>query len=123
MTAEHMTVSVRLDDASERRIRKAADLLNQSQSDFLKSAGDHLARRIVLDWAVAQYQQGGWSFGELADETGLAIEEIMQSMSAPGTEGMFGAASAGRDAGDDAAVEPEVSRFVERAMSALREDA
>ena len=43
-----------------------------------------MARRILLHWAVARYREGNYSFGELAQETGLTIEEIMMAMSTRG---------------------------------------
>jgi hypothetical protein len=37
-------------------------------------------RRELLEWAIDRYIEGNRSFGELAEETGLSIEEIMRAM-------------------------------------------
>jgi hypothetical protein len=36
-----------------------------------------MARRVLLDWAVARHRLGEASFSQLAEESGLSIEEIM----------------------------------------------
>ena len=74
---EARTVSVRLDPQAGRRLDKAAALLHQSRAAFLERAGDDAARRVLTDWAARRYRQGGGSFSELAEETGLAVEEIV----------------------------------------------
>ena len=74
------TVSVRLDPQAERRLEKAAALTKQSRGAFLEAAGDEAAIRILRDWAVARYRAGDRTFSELAEETGLAVEEIMRAM-------------------------------------------
>jgi hypothetical protein len=71
---------VRLDSHAKRRLEKAASLQKQSQGAFLERAGDEAARRVLLEWAVSRYRQGDASFSELAEDTGLAIEEIMRAM-------------------------------------------
>lgn len=77
---EARTVSVRLDPQAGRRLDKAAALLHQSRAAFLERAGDDAARRVLTDWAARRYRQGGASFSELAEETGLAVEEIMEHL-------------------------------------------
>jgi uncharacterized protein (DUF1778 family) len=77
MATTKRTISVRLDPAAARRLERAARLMKQSRDAFLGKAGDETARRILLKWAVTRYRQGERSFSQLADETGLAVEEIM----------------------------------------------
>jgi uncharacterized protein (DUF1778 family) len=77
MVTKKHTVSIRLTTDAARRLEKAASLTRQSPGAFLEKAGDETAHRILLEWAGAQYRQGLKSFSQLADETGLAIEEIM----------------------------------------------
>jgi hypothetical protein len=71
---------VRLDPPTARRLERAAGLTKQSRGAFLETAGDETARRILLDWAVSCHRRGDRSFSELADETGLAVEEIMEAI-------------------------------------------
>ena len=78
--ASRQTVSVRLDDDRRRRIEKAAAIVDEPASDFLAQVADRRAHNVLLDWAVDRYRTGETTFGELADETGLAVEEIMLAM-------------------------------------------
>ena len=78
MATRKRTISVRLDDRAKRRVEKAARLLKQSSGAFLEKAGEERARQLLLDWAVSSYQRGEASFSELADETGLSVEEIVE---------------------------------------------
>ena len=82
MPTRKRTVSVRLDPVAARRLERAARLMKQSRGAFLEKAGDETARRVLLEWAVSRHRQGGRSFSELADETGLAVEEIMDAVGA-----------------------------------------
>src|SRR5437773_2079341 len=84
MPTKKQTVSVRLDDAARLRLDRAARIANQSAGGFLETAGQERARRVLIDWALQRYRQGDTSFSELAADTGLAVEEIMQ---AAGTSG------------------------------------
>ena len=78
------TVSVRLEPEEAQRLEKAARLAGQSQGAFLQKAGEEAAHRTLLAWATNRYRRGEGSFSELAEESGLAVEEIMAAM---GTEG------------------------------------
>jgi hypothetical protein len=80
MPTKKRTVSVRLDASAARRLERAAHLMKQSRGAFLERAGDETARRVLLDWAVSSYRRGERSFSELAGETGLAVEEIMDAV-------------------------------------------
>lgn len=86
MTTKKHTISVRLAPDAARRLEKAASLTRQSQGAFLEKAGDETAHRILLEWAVAQHRQGIKSFSELAEETGLVVEEIMMAIGDNGRE-------------------------------------
>lgn len=77
MPTTKRTISVRLEPAAARRLERAARLMKQSRDAFLGKAGDETARRILLKWAVARYRQGERSFSQLAEDTGLTVEEIM----------------------------------------------
>jgi hypothetical protein len=79
MPSSKRTVSVRLDAAAARRLEQAARLMKQSRGAFLEKAGDEAARRVLIEWAVTRHQQGDRTFSELAEETSLAVEEIMQA--------------------------------------------
>ena len=86
MAARKRTISVRLDERAKRQVEKAAKLLGHSQGAFLGVAGEERAHQVLLEWAVNRHRQGEASFSELADETGLAVEEIMEAMGREGTE-------------------------------------
>ena len=80
MPSKKRTLSVRLDPQAERRLERAATLQKQSRGAFLERAGDELASRVLLDWAVERYRTGERTFSELAEETGLNIEQIMDAV-------------------------------------------
>ncbi|MGI8552524.1 MAG: hypothetical protein ACR2PL_17305 [Dehalococcoidia bacterium] len=80
------TIPVQLDEEMERRVEKAEGLLNQSREVFLQKAADDMARKILVDWAVARRHEGMQSFSELAAETGLAVEEIIEALAAHGRD-------------------------------------
>ncbi len=80
MSARRETVAVHLDDSAAKRLAVAARITRQSPGAFLGDAGDERARRVLLDWARARHREGSRSFSELADETGLPLEEIMLAM-------------------------------------------
>lgn len=44
------------------------------------------ARQVLLAYAVDRHRKGEASFSELAQETGLAVEEIMEAMALPAHE-------------------------------------
>lgn len=82
MTTKKRTISVRLDDAAKRQVERAARLANQSAGAFLGRAGADHARSALLAWAAQEHRAGRASFSELAEQTGLAVEEIMDGMAA-----------------------------------------
>lgn len=86
MGTKKRTISVRLDAGAERRLERAAGLTRQSRAAFVQSAADERARRILLDWTLARQRTGLQSFSELAEETGLAVEEIMTAAGETGRE-------------------------------------
>lgn len=77
MAPDGRTISVRLDVAASKRLDKASALMRQSRAAFLGRAGDEAARGILLDWTARRYRQGGATLSELADETGLSVEELV----------------------------------------------
>ncbi len=77
MTPDGRTISVRLDAAASKRLDKAAALMRQSRAGFLGRVGDEAARGILLEWTARRYRQGSATLSELADQTGLAVEELV----------------------------------------------
>lgn len=71
------TIAAHLDEGSERRLETAARLMKRSRGASVQEAVDETTRRILLDWAISRHAQTLQSFSELAEETGLAVEEIM----------------------------------------------
>ncbi len=86
MSTRKHTVSVRFEPAAKKRIERAAQLTRQSYGTFLGEAGEQRAREILLEWTIAQREQHETTFSELAEETGLAVEEIMTAMGERGQE-------------------------------------
>jgi predicted transcriptional regulator len=86
MATTKRTISVRLDDVAKQRVERAAKLVRQSSGAFLEKAGEEHARVVLLEWAVARYRRGEASFSELAEEAGLAVEEIMDAAGSQGKE-------------------------------------
>ncbi|MGH2584219.1 MAG: hypothetical protein ACRDJE_04835 [Dehalococcoidia bacterium] len=84
MRTKSLTVTVRADETLQRQLRKAADRRGQSLTAFVEGAAEELARRILLEWAIDRYIEGNHSFGELAEETGMNVEEIMTAMEGVG---------------------------------------
>lgn len=76
MVTKKRTISVRLDADSERRLERASKLTHQSRAAFLEKAADDRARQILLGWAVERHRAGAESLSQLAEGTGLALEEI-----------------------------------------------
>ena len=86
MTKRRRTITIPLDGESERRLEKAAALLRRTRGALVQEAVDETTRRILLEWALSRHAQGAQSFSELADETGLAQEEIMRAAGGQGRE-------------------------------------
>lgn len=86
MATKKHTISVRLEPEAKRRVEQAARLMKQSCSAFLEKAGEEQARQILRQWAVSRYREGAASFSEVAQETGLAVEEIMEALGGRGQE-------------------------------------
>jgi uncharacterized protein (DUF1778 family) len=119
MVTKRHTVSVRLTEDAAQRLQKAASLTRQSQGAFLEKAGDEIAHRILLEWAITQYRQGLKSFSELADETGLAVEEIMTEIGSHGREQAIDAFLASCRTVADAQNNPDFLRIAHEVAEAL----
>jgi len=76
------TVTVQLDHPTAERVERVARAKQQTLSAFLARAGEEAAHQALLDEAVTRYTQDpdNVSLSELAAETGLWIEEIMQEI-------------------------------------------
>jgi hypothetical protein len=121
MSVQRAVISIHLDEKARRRVEKAAGLLDESSDAFLGQVGDQVARRIVLDWAVREYRRGERTFGELAEETGLWIEEIMTAMADHRPEDDAGVESDMDAKASGAHADPALYRAVEQVTAALRE--
>jgi hypothetical protein len=83
-TISGRATSVRFDPIVAERVERAAHLTRQSPDSFVRWAADLAARSILLEDAVRRYREGERSLSELADETGLAVEAIMDAVAAAG---------------------------------------
>ncbi len=120
MSPKKRTVSVRLDDAAKRRVDFAARLLGQSLGAFLGKSGEERARQVLRTWAVEQHRRGEASFSELAQETGLGVEEIMEAAGARDREEGFRMFLASCRTIAETLGNPEFLRLGEEAVSSLR---
>jgi len=120
MATRKRTISVRLDDRAKRRVEKAAKLLKQSSGAFLEKAGEERARQLLLEWAVSGYQRGEASFSELAEETGLSVEEIMEGVGSQGKEEVLLMFLASCRTVAETRSNPEFLRLGQEAAKALR---
>lgn len=75
-------IRVELDPASSERIERVARARQQTPGDFLARAGEEAAHRALLDEAIARFERDPDDVGlsELAAESGLAVEEIMEEI-------------------------------------------
>jgi hypothetical protein len=121
MSAQEVTLSIHLDERARRRLEKAAGLMHESSDVFLGRVGDEVARRVLLDWAVAEYRRGERTFGELAEETGLWIEEIMAAMADQGPDDAAGPGPAGDVTTVGSPADPALYQAVEQVITKLRE--
>lgn len=86
MASKRRTISVRMNEAAKQRVERAAKLMKQSSGAFMEKAGEEQARSTLLKWALERHRQGESSFSELAQESGLAVEEIMIAAGDDGRE-------------------------------------
>lgn len=120
MPTKKLTVSVRLDPTSARRLERAARR-EQSRGAFLEQAGAESARRVLLERAVSRHQAGAQSFSELADETGLAVEEIMMAAGGQDRDAALALFLASCRAVAAIEQQPELLRLAEEAVATVRQ--
>lgn len=120
MPTKKLTVSVRLDPSSARRLERAAQLKKQSRGAFLEQAGDESARRVLLDWAAAEHEAGRMSFSELAEESRLAVEEIMAAVGGADQDAALSLFLASCNTIAVTEQNPEFLREAEEAVAAVR---
>jgi predicted transcriptional regulator len=120
MMARRAAISVRLDDAVQEQVERAARLVNETPAAFLQRAGAETARQVLLAWAVRTYRNGERTLSQLAEETGLGVEDIIDAQSRADREGaldfyLAAARTAARLLHDDSYL-----RFAETAVNDLR---
>jgi uncharacterized protein (DUF1778 family) len=121
MPSKKRTISVRLDDEAKQKVEKAAKLLRQSSGAFLEKAGQERARQVLVEWAVGRYRRGEASFSELAEETGLAVEEIMEALGSRGREDALEMFLASCRTVAEARNNPEFLRLGQEAVKAVEQ--
>lgn len=119
MATKKRTISVRMDSEAKRRVEKAARLMKQSSGAFLEKVGEEKAKEVLLQWAVSRHREGSATFSELAEETGLAIEEIMDAMGAQGQEEALAMFLASCRAIAEADGNPELLRLGQEAVKVV----
>lgn len=120
MPTKKHTVSVRLDHAAAAHVAAAARLTNLSQGAFLQRAGADAARRVVLDEAVRRYRHGDVSLSELAAETALAVEEIVDAVGPRARDTALDLFLASCRTAADLFHDEELLRLAEEAAGAVR---
>lgn len=73
-------ITIELDASAVRRIERAARLTHQAPGAFLSRAVEAVTRQVLLDDAAERWLREEATYSELAAETGLWIEEIMQAV-------------------------------------------
>lgn len=73
-------ITIELDAPAVRRIERAARLTHQAPGAFLSRAVEAVTRQVLLDDAAERWLREEATYSELAAETGLWIEEIMQAV-------------------------------------------
>lgn len=121
MTTTKRTVSVRLDDAAAVRLERAARLSRQSRGAFLEQAGDESARRVLREWATSTYRRGERSLSELAAETSIAVEEIVEALGTQDCEAALAMFLASSQTVAEAEKRPEFLRLAREAAEWVRE--
>ncbi len=122
MVTKKRTISVRLDDGARKLVEMAAKLSGQSSGAFVGRLAREHAHAMLMDWAVARYRSGVASLSELAGETGLAIEEIMDGLRSPeGDAQALDAFLASCRAIAEREDDPEFLRTAEEAARTVRE--
>lgn len=111
MAVRKWTVSVRLDPA--------AKLPHQSRGAFLQRAGDATARQVLLEWATTRHRRGEASASELAEQTGLAVEELMAARGDEGKDEALAQFLASCRTVAETGANPEFLRLAEEAVEAL----
>jgi hypothetical protein len=86
MPASKSRVAIELDADTKRMIDRAAKFTNQSAESLLENAATERARNILIEWAVNRHRRGDATYSELAEQTGLTVEEIMLAFSATNVE-------------------------------------
>ncbi len=83
---------------------------------------DEAARRALREWAVARHCQGDRSFSELAEETGLAVEEIMLAIGDQGRDQALQMFLASCETVAKTTGKPEFLRLAREAVQTIREE-
>jgi hypothetical protein len=115
------TISVRLNEPAKRQMEKAARIMRQSSGAFLEKAGEERAQRVLLEWAVEQYKQDKGSLSQLAEETGLAVETIMDALGRSGQDEALEMFLASCRTVSYTSGKKEFLRAAEKAVKAIRE--
>jgi hypothetical protein len=90
----------------------------------LERAGSREARRVLLEWAIERHERDESTWSELAEETGLAIEEMMRAASGTREDQLEALDSflASCRALAESRNHPEFLRAAEEAARSVRED-
>jgi len=102
---KHQRLAVVLDEAAARRVEQAAE---------------QAARRVLIDAIAAAYERNERSISELAAETGLAVEEIIEGMAARSGDAGLETFLASSRAVSEARNDPEFLRLSEVAAADVR---
>ena len=78
--AEKQALTTELDAPAVQRIERAARLTHQAPGAFLSKAVEAVTRQVLLADAAERWRREEATYSELAAETGLWIEEIMQAV-------------------------------------------
>jgi len=120
MVQEKQTVMVQLESPAAQQVARAAQLTNQSPDTFLAKVGEAVAHRILLGDAADRWLREERTFSELAAETGLWIEELMEGVAQRNADRALEASLDDWSALATAHQHPELPRLAEQAAAAVR---
>ena len=117
---ERRPVTIELDARAIQRVDRAARLLRQTPSAFLAGAVEAVARQVVLEDAAERWLREEGTYSELAAETGLWVEEIMQAVSRRNSERAVEASLEHSQALAEDHHNPTVLRLAQEATATVR---
>lgn len=120
--AEKQVLTIELDAPAVRRIERAARLTHQAPGAFVSQAVEAVTRQVLLDDAAERWLREEATYSELAAETGLWIEEIMQAVARRNGDHAVAASLRDWQALAEEHRQPDLLRLAQAATAAVRSE-